>query len=80
VLDHHTEETFPHLMDVVSYFNDGIEHYRAARFSNASDQFEKALARQPGDKLSTTYIERCRQLMAHPPGENWNGVWVMAEK
>jgi adenylate cyclase len=80
VLDHHTEESFPNLMDVVSYFNEGMRNYRAARFSNAIAQFEKALACHPGDKLSTTYIERCHHLMDHPPGDDWNGVWVMTQK
>jgi adenylate cyclase len=80
VLDHHTEESFPNLMDVVSYFNEGMRHYRAAKFSNAITQFEKALACHPKDKLSTTYIERCRHLLDHPPRGDWQGVWVMKEK
>lgn len=80
VLDHHTEESFPNLMDVVSHFNEGMRHYRAAKFSNAITQFEKALACHPKDKLSTTYIERCRHLIDHPPQRDWRGVWVMTEK
>jgi adenylate cyclase len=80
VLDHHTEESFPNLMDVVSYFNEGMRNYRAARFSNAIAQFEKALACHPRDKLSTTYIERCHHLIDHPSGDDWNGVWVMTQK
>jgi len=28
VLDHYTEESFPNLMDVVSYFNEGMRNYR----------------------------------------------------
>jgi adenylate cyclase len=80
VLDHHSEESFPNLMDVVSYFNEGMRHYRAARFSNAIAQFEKALGFHPQDKLSTTYIARCRHLADHPPDGEWNGVWVMTEK
>ena len=80
VLDHHTEESFPNLMDVVSYFNEGMRNYRAARFSNAIAHFEKALACHPRDKLSSTYIERCQHLMDHPPPGDWNGVWVMTQK
>jgi adenylate cyclase len=80
VLDHHSEESFPSLMDVVSYFNEGMRHYRAARFPNAVAQFEKALALHPKDKLATTYIERCRHLTDEPPDADWNGVWVMTEK
>jgi len=80
VLDHHSEESFPNLMDVVSYFNEGMRNYRAARFANAIAQFEKALACNPKDKLSTTYIQRCQHLVANPPGDDWNGVWVMTQK
>jgi adenylate cyclase len=67
-------------MDVVSYFNEGIRHYRAARFPNAVAQFENALLAHPKDKLSASYIERCQYLMANPPVEDWNGVWVMTHK
>jgi adenylate cyclase len=80
VLDHHTEESFPNLMDVVNYFNEGMRHYRAAKFANAITQFEKALAYHPQDELATTYIERCRHLLDHPPDGEWNGVWVMTQK
>ena len=50
VLDYHTDESFPNLMDVVSYFNEGIRYYRSARFPDAVAQFEKALLRHPRDK------------------------------
>jgi adenylate cyclase len=80
VLDHHTEASFPNLMDVVNYFNEGMRHYRAAKFANAITHFEKALAYHPHDKLATTYIERCRHLQDHPPIPAWNGVWVMTQK
>jgi adenylate cyclase len=80
VLDHHTDDTFPNIMDVVSYFNDGIQHYRAARFEKAIGQFSKALEFNPNDKLSALYVERCQHLCKNPPGESWNGVWVMTQK
>jgi adenylate cyclase len=80
VLDHHTEESFPNPMDVVNYFNEGMRHYRAAKFANAISQFDKALACHPHDRLTITYIERCRHLLDHPPGRDWNGVWVLTQK
>src|SRR6266566_268763 len=80
VLDHHTEESFPNLMDVVNYFNEGMRHYRTTKFSNAIAQFEKALAHHPEDKLAITYVERSRHLLDHPPRGDWNGVWVMTQK
>jgi adenylate cyclase len=80
VLDYHTAETFPHMMDVIGYFNEAMQHYRAGRFAKAIDQFQQALSRHPRDALTTTYVERCRYLIDRPPGDSWNGVWVMTEK
>jgi adenylate cyclase len=80
VLDHHTDDTFPNIMDVVSYFNEGMQHYRAARFDKAIGQFSKALEFNPNDKLSAMYIARCQHLSEHPPENDWNGVWVMTHK
>ena len=80
VLDYHTGETFPHMMDVVNYFNEGIAHYRRADFKQAIRQFEESLRRHPKDKLSQTYIDRCRFLIENPPPGEWHGVWEMHEK
>jgi len=80
VLDYHTSETFPHMMDVIGYFDAGMEHYRAGRFARAIERFEQALDRHDRDKLTATYIDRCRFLLEHPPGDDWQGVWVMTEK
>ena len=80
ILDYHREETFPHLMDVVNQFNDGIAKYRAARWDAAINAFGEALRLNPQDKLSEIYIERCKTLKANPPPGEWDGVWVMEEK
>ena len=79
VLDYHTEETFPNLADVVNDFREGVACYRRGEWQRAVGSFERALAGNPGDALSATYIDRCRQLEAHPP-ENWDGIWVMTSK
>lgn len=79
VLDYHTDASFPNLMSVVGYFSEGLQRYRAADFSAAILQFERALAKHPRDRLSASYIERCRHLLANPPTD-WDGVWVMTEK
>jgi adenylate cyclase len=79
VLDYHTEETFPHLPEVVGLFRGALGYYRKGEFDRAIKQFQEALALHPGDRLSATYIERCEYLKAHPP-ENWDGVWVMKSK
>jgi adenylate cyclase len=80
VLDYHSNETFPNLMDVVNYFEDGMSHYRGANWELASDRFNRCLELNPGDALSGIYIDRCRLLSENPPPEKWNGVWVMEHK
>jgi len=57
-----------------------MKHYRNGTFDDAIDKFKEALSRNPSDKLSQTYIERCEHLKAEPPGDDWNGVWVMTSK
>ena len=79
VLDHHTDETFPNLMDVVNDFRDGISSYRSGAWDAAIGSFQRCLRAHPADALSATYVDRCEQLRAHPP-EQWDGVWVMTSK
>ena len=80
VLDYHSEDTFPNLMDVVNYFGSGVSHYRAAEWDKAIKDFHEALKANPDDKLSETYIERCEHLKKNPPKGEWDGVWVMTSK
>ena len=46
----------------------------------AAKLFEQSVSRQPQDYLSAMYLARCRTLIETPPGENWNGVFVMTKK
>jgi adenylate cyclase len=80
VLDYHTDATFPHLMRVVHYFQEGLMQYRRQRWDEASDAFTAALDLHAGDALSQLYIQRCQYLKEHPPGPDWTGVWVMESK
>jgi adenylate cyclase len=80
VLDYHNESTFPHLMDVVNQFNDGMGKYRAGRWDEAVAAFQAALRLHPEDQLSQIYVQRCLSLKARPPEGTWDGVWVMEEK
>jgi adenylate cyclase len=79
VLDYHTDETYPNLMDNVNYFNEAVKHYRKGDWDKAVVKFREAINANPNDKLAGTYIERCEHLKAEPP-KDWNGVWVMTSK
>jgi len=80
VLDYHDEESFPHLMEVLEYFREARRLYREQHWDEAIAALTKALAAHPGDTLSQMYLERCRHLKGHPPGEEWDGVWRMTSK
>jgi adenylate cyclase len=80
VLDYHSEESFPNFMEVVLYFKDGLGFYRSGNWSRAIAAFTEVLKLHPADRLAQMYIERCEHLGKHPPGDDWNGVWVMASK
>ncbi|HIJ85902.1 MAG: adenylate cyclase [Magnetococcales bacterium] len=80
VLDYHTEESFPNLMEAVNHFKNGFNHYQAGRFEKAVHGFQEALNLNPSDSLVEMYIQRCGELLAHPPETPWSGVWVMKSK
>ena len=80
VLDYHTEESFPNLMDAVNAFKSGLSYYRAGQWDKAIDGFAEASHLNSADQLPRVYVDRCMHFKENPPPENWNGVWVMATK
>ncbi len=80
VVDYHTDDTFPNMIEVLGYFKDGIEHYQSGKFDPAMKSFKEALKLNPEDKTSSMYVERCKTLKAKPPKGKWEGVWVMTSK
>ncbi|MBU0970038.1 MAG: GAF domain-containing protein [Proteobacteria bacterium] len=80
VLDHHTRESFPNLMEVVSHFKEGRDYYRRGVWQKAVKSFGRALELNPSDKLSQVFIDRCTYMMENPPENEWNGIWVMGSK
>ena len=80
ILDYHDDESFPNLMDAVNQFKDGLAKYRQGKWDAAIAAFREALRLNPKDKIPPMYIERCEHLKAQPPGDTWDGVWVMTEK
>ena len=79
VLDYHTTETFPNLMDTVNHFNEGRISFKAGSWDKSIRSFKECLKANPADKLSKTYIERCEIMKKENP-KDWDGVWVMTSK
>jgi len=80
ILDYHTEETFPNIIEALPRFHNGLTLYRRKHWADAIKEFEEVLACQPADRPSRIYLERCRHFMDAPPPEDWDGVWVMESK
>ncbi len=80
VLDYHTPETFPNLMEAVNYWRGGLDYYRHGDWDRAIRAFQEASVLNPDDKLPHLYIERCKVLRESPPEGDWTGVWVMKTK
>jgi adenylate cyclase len=80
VLDYHTEETFPNLRETLECFKDGLGYYRRQQWEKADLAFRSALEFNPDDKVSQLWVGRVEQMRAHPPGKDWDGVWVMDSK
>jgi adenylate cyclase len=79
-LDYHTDATFPNQMEVINQFKDGLAKYRKQDWDKARAAFGEALKAHPGDKLSKIYIDRCDYFQKSPPGDKWDGVWIMKDK
>jgi len=80
ILDYHTEETFPNLMEAVNNFKNGLIQYRTCNWDKAIRAFRQALRINPSDRLPGMYIERCQALKNNPPTRPWDGVWIMQSK
>ena len=80
LLDFHNDATFPHAVEVLGHYRDGLERYRAGRFQQAMGSFGEALSLHPDDRLSQLYNDRCAAYLRQPPGDDWDGIWTLKEK
>ena len=62
-------------------YESGLVAYRERRWDEAERQFVAANAARGGsDRPSLIFTERCRTLLASPPGPEWSPVTVLVEK
>jgi adenylate cyclase len=80
ILDYHTEETFPHLMDAVNALKSGLAYYRERQWDKAIDGFAEAAFLNADDQLPRIYVDRCMHFKLEPPPEDWKGEWIMKTK
>ena len=75
--------------DCLDCFQQGIDKYLAQDWTGALNLFEKAKDMEPNkpgvtpgvkDNPSMILIDRCKVMMENPPGDDWDGVYVMTTK
>ncbi len=75
--------------DCLDCFSQGIDKYLAQDWAGALSSFEKAKELEPNkpgvtpgvkDNPSMILIDRCLIMQENPPGDDWDGVYVMTTK
>ena len=80
VMDYHTEDSYPNLVDAMGLFRNGLLCYRRRQWDKAAQLFEEVLALNPEDKAAHLYIDRCAMMADMPPPEDWDGTYIMESK
>jgi adenylate cyclase len=65
--------------EIMGEFEAGLQLYRGREFEKAMSIFER-LAENFSDETSKLYRERCREYLAAPPPEDWDGVYTAKAK
>jgi len=68
------------LLKKVQTFESGLALYRDRQWNDAISLFNTVQKLEGGDPASRMYIGRCEEYRKHPPGEEWDGVYVMTGK
>lgn len=66
-------------VDLRGLFSGALRLYRAKDFTAAVTVFD-GLCNQKQDYVSSLYVQRCREFIAAPPPEEWDGVFVAKTK
>ena len=58
-------------------FAEALRSFYAGRFGEAAELFARTAGEDPP---AAAYRDKCRELVASPPADAWNGVWIMTSK
>ncbi len=62
------------LLKLKQEYEEAFAHYSEGEFAEAETLLRAVLESYPNDGPSPLLLERCRNYLANPPGENWDGV------
>lgn len=73
-------ENYAQLAAVMEQHEAGIVAYRLRQWDKAAAAFAQVLAIDPADGPARIYRNRVKLYAKTPPPEDWDGVWIMADK
>lgn len=65
----------PHALKDMSGFSEALMHYRNQQWDTAEQHFMQLKDQSGYPALCSLFLDRIQQFRAHPPGENWDGVY-----
>ncbi len=68
------------MTDLIARYESALAAYRARRFEEAMEMLEALKRDFPGDGPTATLMARVTYFRAHPPAEDWDGVYVAMDK
>lgn len=69
------------LFDCIGLYEQGMAAYYNQEWDRALGYFNQSLPIEAHlQNPSQIFIERCKMMKEHPPGEDWNGVFIMTSK
>lgn len=67
-------------LEQIKVFSEGMNLYLAQKWEEAQDSFQRANQMDPEDHCPLLYLDRVKQFMENPPGQDWDGVFTMMTK
>jgi adenylate cyclase len=64
----------------VALYDSGLAAYRTRNFAGASSLFQQVLDARASDQPARVMLERCRQYLRSPPGDDWEATNAMKAK
>lgn len=75
-----SEKLPPEMEEMLAQYQKGFDYYLMRNWEWAMNHFRQALQIKAQDGPSRLYLLRCQEFMQHPPGKDWDGVFVMKTK
>lgn len=75
-----SEDETDRLTTFCNLFSEARQAYESQSWEDAAKLFSNCLVMKPVDGPSLFYIERCKEFIAKPPDENWDGIMRISNK